>query len=153
MNIIEKLKEMNIELPKPAVPLAAYVPVVICDGMAYVSGQLPVKDGKLLYSGTFGDNISVEDGRAAAELCAINIIAALSGALSGDLGRVERLVKLSGFCAARHDFKDHPAVVNGASEFFKKVMGDNGAHARAAFGVASLPLGAAVEIEAIFKVN
>ncbi|HOT76418.1 MAG TPA: RidA family protein [Candidatus Wallbacteria bacterium] len=153
MNIIEKLKEMNIELPKPAAPLAAYVPVVVSDGAAYVSGQLPVKDGKVVYSGIFGNNISVEDGQKAAELCAINILAALSGALGGDLGRVGRLIKISGFCAASPDFKDHPKVINGASEFFKKVMGDNGAHARAALGVSSLPLGAAVEIEAIFKIN
>jgi enamine deaminase RidA (YjgF/YER057c/UK114 family) len=153
MNICEKLKEMNIELPKPAAPLAAYVPVVISAGVAYVSGQLPVKDGKLVYSGAFGNNISAGDGQKAAELCAINILAALSGALDGDLSRVGRLIKISGFCAATADFKDHPKVINGASEFFKKVMGDNGAHARAAFGVASLPLGAAVEIEAIFQLN
>jgi len=153
MNIIEKLKEMNIELPKPAAPLAAYVPVVVSDGAAYVSGQLPVKDGKVIYRGIFGNDISVEDGQKAAELCAINILAALSGALGGDLSRVGRLVKISGFCASSPDFKDHPKVINGASEFFKKVMGDNGAHARAALGVSSLPLGAAVEIEAIFKIN
>ena len=153
MNIIEKLKEMNIELPKPAAPLAAYVPVVISGGAAYVSGQLPVKDGKVVYSGTFGNDISIEDGQKAAQLCAVNILAALSGALGGDLGRVGRLVKISGFCAATSDFKDHPKVINGASEFFKSVMGDNGAHARAALGVSSLPLGAAVEIEAIFKID
>jgi enamine deaminase RidA (YjgF/YER057c/UK114 family) len=107
----------------------------------------------VVYSGTFGNDISIEDGQKAAQLCAVNILAALSGALGGDLGRVGRLVKLSGFCAATSDFKDHPKVINGASEFFKSVMGDNGAHARAALGVSSLPLGAAVEIEAIFKID
>lgn len=153
MNIVQKLKEMNIELPKPAAPLAAYVPVVISNGAAYVSGQLPLRDGKIAYSGTFGKDIDVEEGQKAAQLCAVNILAALSGALGGDLGRVGRLVKISGFCAATPDFKDHPKVINGASEFFKAVMGDNGSHARAALGVSSLPLGAAVEVEAIFEVR
>ena len=153
MNIVEKLKEAGIELPKPAAPLAAYVPVVISEGFAYISGQLPVREGKLVCAGTIGDNVSVEDAQKAAEICAINILAALSQALGGDLSRVERLVKISGFCAATKDFKDHPKVVNGASEFFKKIMGDMGSHARAAVGVSSLPLGAAVEVEAIFKVK
>jgi len=153
MNIIETLKQMNITLPRPAAPLAAYVPVVVSGGFAYVSGQLPMKDGKLAYSGIFGKNIDIENGQKAAEICAINILAALAGAVGDDLSRVERLVKISGFCASTPEFTDHPKVINGASEFFKKVMGDNGAHARAALGVAALPLGAAVEIEAIFKIK
>lgn len=153
MDIKKKLLEMNIELPKPALPIAAYVPVVISQNLAYVSGQLPLKDGKLVYSGILGKDISIDDAKEAARICAINILAALSNALNGDLNRVIRLVKLTGFCAATSDFKDHPKVINGASEFFKEVMGENGAHARAALGVSSLPLGAPVEVEAIFEIK
>ena len=153
MNIIEKLKDLNVTLPKPAAPLAAYVPVVIAGGFAYVSGQLPIKDGQITCAGTFGINVDIDKGQKAAELCAINILAAMNVALNGDLSKIERLVKITGFCASTHEFTEHPKVINGASEFFKKVMGDNGAHARAALGVSALPLGAAVEIEAIFKLK
>lgn len=151
MNIDGKLKEAGIILPTPAAPLAAYVPVVIAGGFAYVSGQLPMKEGKLAYFGTFGNGIDIETGRKAAEICAVNILAALRVALNGDFSRVKRLVKITGFCASTPDFFDHPKVVNGASEFFKNIMCDNGAHARAALGVSALPLGAPVEVEAIFE--
>jgi len=153
MNIVEKLREAGIELPKPAAPLAAYVPVVLAGGFAYVSGQLPMKDGKLAFSGTLGNGVDIQSGQKAAEICAINIFAALGVALGGDFSKVKRLVKITGFCASTPDFFDHPKVVNGASEFFKKIMGENGAHARAALGVAALPLGAPVEVEAIFELS
>jgi enamine deaminase RidA (YjgF/YER057c/UK114 family) len=147
----ERLQELGVSLPAPAVPVAAYVPCVRTGSLVYVSGQVPVLDGKPSHLGHLGDNVDLEDGRAAARTCAVNVLAALKAEL-GELSRVRRVVKVTGFVASTADFTDHPKVVNAASELFGDVFGDAGRHARAAVGVAALPLGVPVEVEAIVEV-
>lgn len=147
MSIDARLAELGITLPEAAAPVASYVPVVVSGGMAYVSGQLPFVDGKLV-TGRLGENVSVEDGQAAARACGLMILAQLKAALI-PLDKVERVVKLGGFVNSTPDFTDQPKVVNGASDLMAEVFGDAGKHARAAVGVPSLPLGAAVEVDAI----
>ena len=151
MSIDEKLNELGIILPEPAAPVAAYVPVVIHGGLAHVSGQIPFVDGKLVL-GRLGEGMSVEQGSAAARACGLMILAQLRSAL-GSLDRVERVVKLGGFVNCAADFTDQPKVVNGASELMVEVFGDAGKHARSAVGVSSLPLGVAVEVDAILAVR
>jgi enamine deaminase RidA (YjgF/YER057c/UK114 family) len=147
----ERLQELGVSLPAPAVPVAAYVPCVRTGSLVYVSGQVPVLDGKPSHLGHLGDNVDLEDGRAAARTCAVNVLAALKAEL-GELSRVRRVVKVTGFVASTPDFTDHPKVINAASELFGDAFGDAGRHARAAIGVASLPLGVPVEVEAIVEV-
>ncbi|MFL6192395.1 MAG: RidA family protein [Actinomycetes bacterium] len=147
----ERLQELGVSLPAPAVPVAAYVPCVRTGSLVYVSGQVPVLDGKPSHLGHLGDNVDLEDGRAAARTCAVNVLAALKAEL-GELSRVRRVVKVTGFVASTPDFTDHPKVINAASELFGDVFGDAGRHARAAIGVAALPLGVPVEVEAIVEV-
>ena len=147
----ERLQELGVSLPAPAVPVAAYVPCVRTGSLVYVSGQVPVLDGKPSHLGHLGDNVDLEDGRAAARTCAVNVLAALKAEL-GELSRVRRVVKVTGFVASAPGFTDMPKVVNAASELFGEVFGDAGRHARAAVGVAALPLGVPVEVEAIVEV-
>ena len=147
----ERLQELGVSLPAPAVPVAAYVPCVRTGSLVYVSGQVPVLDGKPSHLGHLGDNVDLEDGRAAARTCAVNVLAALKAEL-GELSRVRRVVKVTGFVASTPGFTDAPQVVNAASELFGEVFGDAGRHARAAIGVAALPLGVPVEVEAIVEV-
>lgn len=147
----DRLKSLGVVLPTPAAPVANYVPTVLSDGHLYVSGQLPMEAGKVAVVGTLGAGVTVEAGAAAARLCAVNLLAQAKAAL-GDLERVVRLVKIVGFVASTADFADHPKVVNGASDFLVAALGERGRHARSAVGVGSLPLGAAVEVEAIFEV-
>ena len=147
----ERLQELGVCLPAPAVPVAAYVPCVRTGSLVYVSGQVPVLDGKPSHLGHLGDNVDLEDGRAAARTCAVNVLAALKAEL-GELSRVRRVVKVTGFVASTPDFTDHPKVINAASELFGDAFGDAGRHARAAIGVAALPLGVPVEVEAIVEV-
>ena len=147
----ERLQELGVSLPAPAVPVAAYVPCVRTGSLVYVSGQVPVLDGKPSHLGHLGDNVDPEDGRAAARTCAVNVLAALKAEL-GELSRVRRVVKVTGFVASTPDFTDHPKVINAASELFGDVFGDAGRHARAAIGVVALPLGVPVEVEAIVEV-
>ena len=151
--IPDRLQELGIELPEPAAPLAAYVGYVVHGGIVTISGQLPLRDGKPAYQGLLGENVTIEDGAAAARLCAINVLAQLRSAVSGDWDRVERCIRLGGFVAAVSVFEAHPKVVNGASELIADVLGERGAHARAAVGVASLPLGVPVEVEATFAIR
>ncbi|MES2493469.1 MAG: RidA family protein [Pseudomonadota bacterium] len=146
-----KLATMGVQLPAPAAPVAAYVPVVVAGGLAYVSGQLPFIDGRLV-TGRLGEDLSVEDGAAAARACGLMILAQLKAEL-GSLSRVERVVKLGVFVSAVPNFIDQPKVANGASELMAAVFGDAGKHARSAVGVPTLPLGAAVEIDAIVAVS
>lgn len=146
-----KLAELGLELPEPAAPVAAYVPVVVAGGLAHVSGQLPFVDG-VLVKGRLGDDVEVGQGYEAARACGLMILAQLRAAL-GSLGRVERVVKLGGFVTSAADFTDQPKVVNGASELMAAVFGDDGKHARSAVGVLALPLGAAVEVDAIVAVR
>ncbi len=149
----QRLEELGIALPEAARALAAYVPTVRSGGMVYVSGQIPTVDGKVAYTGRLGANgLGVEDGAQAARRCAINVLAALKAEL-GQLSRIRRIVKLTGFVASEPDFVDQPKVVNGASELLVEVLGDAGKHARSAVGMASLPLGVPVEIEAIVEVE
>jgi enamine deaminase RidA (YjgF/YER057c/UK114 family) len=148
----ERLEQLGVSLPSPAVPVAAYVPCVRTGNLVFVSGQVPVVDGKPSHLGRLGEGVGLQDGRAAARTCAINVIAALKVEL-GELSRVRRVVKLTGFVASTPDFTDQPKVANGASELFGEVFGDAGRHARAAVGVAALPLGVPVEVEAIVEVG
>ncbi len=142
-----RLAALGLTLPEPAAPVAAYVPVVIAGDIAHVSGQLPFVDGKLV-TGRLGEDVSLEAGVEAAQACAVMILAQLKAAL-GSLDRVERVVKLGAFINSTGDFTDQPKVANGASELMVAVFGDAGKHARSAVGVPVLPLGAAVEVDAI----
>ena len=150
MSIEARLTEMGIVLPQPAAPVASYVPVVVQGDLAHVSGQLPFVDGDLV-TGTLGDDVSLEDGAAAARACGLMILAQLRGARI-PLDRVQRIVKLGAFVASTPAFTDQPKVANGASELMFDVFGEIGRHARAAVGVPSLPLGAAVEIDAVVAI-
>ena len=146
MTIAARLAELGSTLPKPAAPVASYVPVVVTGGMAYVSGQIAFADGKVM-TGRLGENVSLEDGQVAARACGLMILAQLEAA--GLLEQVERIVKLGAFVSSTPDFYDHPKVANGASDLMEQVFGGAGQHARAAVGVAALPLNAAVEVDAI----
>ncbi len=145
-----RLKELGIELPQAAAPAANYVPFVISGKLLFVSGQLPMAAGKLAVTGVLGAGVTLAEGQRAARLCAVNIIAQARAALD-DLDRVTRIVRLGGFVASAPDFTDQPKVVNGASDLMVEVFGDAGRHARAAVGVNVLPLGAAVEVDAIIE--
>ena len=147
-----RLAELNIELPKAAVPLAAYVPAVRTGNQLFISGQVPLWNGELRHVGKLGAGYDIEQGREAARTCALNIIAQAKLALDGDLDRVVRVVKLVGFVNSTGDFNDQPKVINGASELFLEIFGDAGKHARSAVSAASLPFGVAVEVEAVLEV-
>jgi len=147
MSIEARLAELGIALPEAAAPVAAYVPVVVAGGLAHVSGQLPFVGGRLV-TGRLGEDVSLEEGAAAARACALMILAQVKAAL-GSLDRVERVVKLGAFVNSAASFTDQPKVANGASELMAEVFGDAGRHARSAVGVPVLPLGAAVEVDAI----
>lgn len=151
MSIDTRLAELGIVLPEPAAPVAAYVPVVVSGGLAYVSGQLPFVDGKLA-TGRLGEDVSLEAGIAAARACGLMILAQVK-AVFGSLDAVERVVKLGAFVNSSAGFTDQPKVANGASELMAEVFGDAGRHARSAVGVPVLPLGAAVEVDAILAVR
>jgi len=154
MNPIEqRIAELGITLPQPAAPVAAYVPAVEVNGLLHISGQLPFREDGSLITGTLGTDYDVEHGRQAAERCGIMLVAQIKAALGGDLSRVERVVKLGAFVASAHDFIDQPKVANGASELMVAVFGEAGRHARSAVGVPALPLGAAVEVDAIVAVR
>jgi enamine deaminase RidA (YjgF/YER057c/UK114 family) len=150
-DIDARLAELGLTLPAAAAPVAAYVPVVVAGGLAHVSGQLPFVEGKLV-TGRLGEGVSLEAGTEAAQACAVMILAQLKAAL-GSLDRVERIVKLGAFVNSAADFTDQPKVANGASELMVAVFGEAGKHARSAVGVPVLPLGAAVEIDAIVQVR
>lgn len=147
MSIEARLQHLGIELPQAAAPVASYVPVVVQNGFAHVSGQLPFVNGALV-TGRLGEDVSLEDGITAARACGLMILAQLKAALV-PLDRVERIVKLGAFVNSTPDFTDQPKVANGASDLMVEIFGEAGKHARAAVGVPSLPLGAAVEVDAI----
>lgn len=150
MSIVTRLADMGIELPPAAAPVASYVPVVVEGGLAFVSGQLPFIDGKLV-TGKLGTELGLERGIQAARACALMILAQMEAA--DLLDRVTRVVKLGGFIACAPDFTDQPKVANGASDLMVEVFGDAGRHARSAVGVPVLPLGAAVEVDAILALR
>jgi enamine deaminase RidA (YjgF/YER057c/UK114 family) len=147
----DRLAELGIELPPPPQPLASYVPVAITGGLAFVSGQVPMAEGKPLWSGKLGDGLDVATGAEAARRCALQALSALRAEL-GSLDRVKRIVRLGVFVASAPGFTDQPKVANGASDLLAEVFGDSGRHARAAVGVSELPLGAPVEVEMLAEV-
>ncbi|EPE98530.1 RidA family protein [Rhizobium grahamii] len=149
--IAARLKEMGISLPEAAAPAANYVSYVISGNLLYISGQLPAENGKIT-TGHLGKDVDLATGQRAAELCAVNILAQARAALGGDLGRIKRVVKLNGFVASTPDFVEQHLVINGASNLIGAVLGEAGKHARAAVGMAALPLNAAVEIDAIMEI-
>jgi enamine deaminase RidA (YjgF/YER057c/UK114 family) len=149
--IESRLKDLGITLPTPPAPVASYVPYVISGNLVFISGQVTAAPDGLKYVGTVGKEISVEDGKAAARLCAVNLIAQVKAAAGGDLDRVKRCVKVTVFVNAIPGFAQHPEVANGASDLFVEVFGDAGKHARAAVGAGSLPRNVATEVEAVFE--
>lgn len=151
--IDDRLKELGVEIPTPAAPVANYLGWVRTGNLVFTAGQVTIKDGEFLHIGKVGAEISVEEAAQAAKLCAINIIAQVKQACDGDLDKVKRIVKLVGFVNGTPEFSGHPQVINGASDFMVEVFGDAGKHARSAVGAGSLPLNIAVEIEAVVEVE
>ncbi|MGH9784676.1 MAG: RidA family protein [Terriglobia bacterium] len=152
MSIEDKLRQMGFELPEPPKPVAAYVPCVRTGNLLFVSGQVPRERGVLRFSGHVGGNLNLAEGQQAARICALNALSVVKGEV-GNLDRVRRIVKLTGFVASAAGFTDQPKVVDGASTLLAELFGEKGQHARAAVGVNELPLGSAVEIEMIVEVE
>jgi enamine deaminase RidA (YjgF/YER057c/UK114 family) len=152
-----RLEELGIELPEAAAPVANYVPYTITNNgsrnLVFVSGQIPFVKGELQYPGRLGDDVSVEDGQKAARLCGLNLIAQLKAACGGDLDRITQVIKLGGFVNGTPDFTDQALVINGTSDLMFEVFEDKGKHARAAVGCIALPLGASVEVDAVFEIT
>ena len=151
--IADNLKKLNIELPNAPSPVGAYVAYKIINKILYISGQLPIKSNGEIIKGKIGRNLTLEDGQEASKLCVINILAQASKAMNGDLDKIKNCIKITGFVNSTDDFKDQPKVINPASETLSAVFGDKGKHTRAAISTNSLPLGAAVEIDAIFEME
>jgi enamine deaminase RidA (YjgF/YER057c/UK114 family) len=151
MGVDDRLSELGIELPPVAAPVASYVPVVVSNGFAFVSGQVAMEEGKPIYRGRLGAEVSLEDGAAAARRCALQALAALKAEL-GSLDRIARIVKLTVWVASTDDFTDQPKVGNGASDVLGEIFGDAGKHARAAVAAPVLPLGVPVEVEVLAEV-
>lgn len=151
-HIEARLKDLGISLPAPPAPVASYVPTVKTGNLVFVSGQIPTAEGGLKYVGIVGRDLSVDDGKAAARLCAINLLAQVKAACDGDLDRVTRCVKLTVFVNAVPGYGQHPEIANGASDLMVEVFGAAGKHTRAAVGAGSLPRNVAVEVEAVFEI-
>ncbi|MCC5968954.1 MAG: RidA family protein [Pararhodobacter sp.] len=149
--IDQRLTDLGLSLPAAPAPAAAYVPYVVSGRLVYVSGQISQGPNGLI-TGKLGEDMSTEQGADAARSCALALLAQLRAACGGDFGRLSRVVKLTGFVNCTPDFAEQPKVINGASELLVEVLGETGWHARSAVGVAALPLGVAVEIEAIFEI-
>ncbi len=150
--ISENLKKLDIQLPNAPDPVGAYVAFKKIGNLLFISGQLPISsDGKMI-TGKIGKDLQLQDGQNASKLCVLNILAQVKKALSGDLDKVKNCIKITGFVNSTDDFKDQPKVINPASETLSNVFGTKGKHARAAVSTNSLPLGAAVEIDAIFEI-
>lgn len=149
----DRLKELGVSLPKPPAPVASYAGFMHHGDLVFVSGQLPLVDGVLSHTGLLGGEVSLEEGAVAARNCAINLVAQMAAALEGDLERIVRCVRLGGFIASKTDFFDQAKVMNGASDFVVDLLGDRGVHARAAVGVAVLPMNASVEVEGLFEIR
>ena len=148
-----RLAELGIDIPTPASPAANYVPYVRSGNLVFVSGQIPMVDGKIEGTGVVGKDLSTEDARKIAEICAKNLIAQAKAACDGDLDKVARVVKVGGFVRCTPEYTEQPEVVNGASDLMVAVFGDKGRHARFAVGTNALPRGVAVEVEAVFEVS
>ena len=151
--IKDNLKKYNITIPDAPDPVGAYVAYKVVGKLLYISGQLPIGNNGKIIKGKIGKDLSIEDGQEAASLCVINILAQVKKAMNGNLDKVKNCVKITGFVNSTDDFKDQPKIINAASEMLTNVFGENGKHTRAAVSSNSLPLGIAVEIDAIFEIN
>lgn len=151
--IDQRLAQLGIVLPPPGAPAGNYVPFVIAGDLVFMAGQVARSEGKMAYAGKVGRDLTVDQGQAAARLCALNLITQLKVACNGNLDRVARCVRLGGFVNCDPDFKEQPKVVNGASDLMIEVFGERGKHARTAVGVAALPADSAVEVEAVFQLS
>ena len=153
MTIEENIKKLNINLPDAPDPVGSYVAIKIAGNLLYISGQISMNDKSELIKGKLGKELNTKEGYDAAQRCALNIIAQAKKACSGDLSKIKSCIKLTGFVNSTNDFIEQPKVINGASDLIASVFGDTGKHSRAAVSVNSLPLGVAVEVEAIFELN
>ncbi len=150
--IEERLKSLGISLPSPPKPAGSYIPVVVSNSLAFVSGQIPVRDGKVVFSGKVPTKQPLEEAQKAAKLCAINALAQLKAEL-GNLDKIKKIVKLSGFVNSDPDFSEHPKVINTASDFLHELFGEKGKHSRIAIGVNSLPLDSTVELDLLVEIQ
>ena len=154
MHLFEKnIKDLGLVISEPPDALANYVPFKIIDNLIYVSGQAPIQNGKIIYSGKVGDNISEEHGILAAELCCLNIIASLRKSINGDWDKFDNFIKLGGFVNCNDNYTNQPKIINGASDLLVKIFGEKGKHTRFAVGSNSLPMNISVEIDAIIKIK
>ena len=153
MNIDDKLKELNISLPKAPDPVGAYVAFKKVDKLLFISGQLPIDINGKMIKGKIGKDLTLDEGQKASKLCVVNILAQAKKAMNGDLNKIKNCIKITGFVNSTDNFTDQPKIINPASETLSLVFGNNGKHSRAAISTNSLPLGAAVEIDAIFEVE
>tara|TARA_B110000971_G_C19713622_1_gene365398 strand:+ start:126 stop:587 length:462 start_codon:yes stop_codon:yes gene_type:complete len=153
MNPEENIKKLNIKLPPAPNPVGAYVAYKKIGNLVFISGQISLRSNGDLIRGKIGSDLTLEQGNEAAQICAINIIAQIKKACDGDLNNVKSCVKITGYVNSNDNFIDQPKVINGASDLLVKIFGENGKHSRAAISVSSLPLGASVEIDAIFEIN
>ena len=153
MSIYENLRKLNIEIPKPPDPVGAYIAYKKTSNLLFISGQISIDANGNITKGKLGKELSIEQGQAAAKLCAINIIAQAKKACDEKLETIRNCIKLTGYVNSTNDFNDQPKVINGASEIISAVFGENGKHTRAAISANSLPLDAAVEIDAIFELK
>ena len=153
MSAEENLKKLGIQLPKAPQPVGAYLAYIKAKNLVFVSGQISLRSNGDLIKGKIGLDLNLEQGHEAAQVCAINILSQIKSACDGDLNRVKNCIKITGYVNSKDTFVDQPKVINGASELLVKIFEEKGKHSRAAVSVSSLPLGAAVEIEAIFETN
>ncbi|WP_440931954.1 RidA family protein [Candidatus Pelagibacter sp.] len=153
MSYEENIKKLNLKLPNAADPVGSYIAAKIVNKLLYISGQISISNNGELIKGKLGSDLNVDDGYKAAERCALSIIAQAKKACNDDLSKIKSCVKLTGFVNSTNDFTDQPKVINGASDLIAKVFGEAGMHTRAAVSTNSLPLGVAVEVDAIFEIN
>ena len=154
MSLIEdKLKKLNIILPEPKAPVGAYVATKIVGKLLFISGQISIDENTKLITGKIGKDLNLDQGYNAAKRCGLSIIAHVKSACGGDLDKIKSCVKLTGYVNSTDDFKDQPKIINGASDIIAKIFDEKGEHTRAAISVNSLPLGVAVEVDAIFEIN
>ena len=154
MHLFEKnIKDLGLIISEPPAAIANYVPFKVVDNLVYVSGQGPIQNGKIVYEGKVGDNISEKDGILAAQLCCLNIISSLKKSIDGDWDRLDNFIKLGGFVNCRDDFSNQPKIINGASDLLVKIFGEHGKHTRFAVGSNSLPMNISVEIDAVIRIK
>ncbi len=153
MDIATRLAELNIVLPEPAKPIAAYIPAVRTGNLLFIAGQLPTRDGKVIATGPIPSKVTIEEAQSAAAQCVVNALAIVKAELAGDWSKLVRIIRVGAFVCSDNSFTEQAQVANGASELLMKILGDAGKHARAAIGVNALPRGASVEIEFLFEIR